>query len=95
MAVIENRYAAFHCAYEKLADEDRCDAPGGMEYHRVRGEWIGAGCPDSVEDFIVWRANLGPDCTADQQHPACRANQTLIQKLRRKLKNLIRQWLPR
>lgn len=50
----------FHDAYERLAEEGACDSPGGLEYQRVLGDWIAAGKPPNVEQFIATRANADP-----------------------------------
>ena len=36
-----------------------CDGTGGMEWKRVKGEWIAAGRPPGVGAFIRSRANGG------------------------------------
>lgn len=51
----------FWLAYERLSESGTCDSPGGVEYARVRAEWIAAGRPDDIEEFICRRANAGPD----------------------------------
>ncbi len=50
----------FFAAYDRLADDGKCDCAGGMEYRRVLREWIDAGQPDDLDEFIVRRANVGP-----------------------------------
>ena len=49
----------FYAAYERLAEDGKCDSPGGAEYLRVLHEWI-EDKPDDMEEFIVRRANVGP-----------------------------------
>jgi hypothetical protein len=41
-----------------LSERGACDAMGGMEYRRVHAEWVAAGQPVQVVDFIVRRANV-------------------------------------
>jgi hypothetical protein len=50
----------FFEAYERLAKEGKCDCAGGMEYRRVLREWI-ENKPDDLDEFIVRRANVGPN----------------------------------
>jgi hypothetical protein len=50
----------FLAAYKKLAQAGYCHEPGGMEYHRVLGEWKQLGRPVGIEQFITVRANMGP-----------------------------------
>lgn len=47
----------FYDAYDRLSEEGKCDSPGGMEYTRVRDEWVRAGRPADIESFIIRRAN--------------------------------------
>lgn len=59
------RQDLFDAVYTDLADESRCDAPGGMEYQRVKAEWQaagrpGEGDPDTITAFIVRAANRSP-----------------------------------
>jgi hypothetical protein len=49
----------FWAAYERLAEDGKCDSPGGAEYRRVLREWIEQE-PDDMETFILRRANAGP-----------------------------------
>jgi hypothetical protein len=49
----------FWAAYERLAEDGKCDCPGGAEYRRVLREWIEQQ-PDNMEEFICRRANAGP-----------------------------------
>ena len=49
-------------AYERLAEDGKCDDPGGMECQRVFGEWELAGRPSDIDSFIRIRANWIPDC---------------------------------
>ena len=50
--------AEFDRAYEYLAKQGTCDSPGGMEYRRVKSEWLE--CRPAPLPFIEVRANLGP-----------------------------------
>lgn len=50
----------FWNVYERLAEEGKCDSPGGGEYRRVLIEWLDDQ-PDDMEEFIVHRANASPD----------------------------------
>jgi len=56
----------FDQAYERLSAEGACDDPGGMEWERVRAEWIAAGQPE-IDPFIRRRANVAPG--SDGQFP--------------------------
>lgn len=44
-------------AYQRLSKLGKCDMPGGAEYDRVKMEWIEAGKPDNLDEFITQRAN--------------------------------------
>lgn len=61
-AVVADREAGarFAMTYQAMAEESRCDSPGGMEFWRVFGEWIEAGAPLPCTEFIQKRANVGP-----------------------------------
>ena len=50
----------FYAAYERLAEEGKCDGAGGMEYRRVLAEWI-VDQSEDLDEFIHRRANVGPD----------------------------------
>lgn len=50
----------FDRAYAAGAALGICDSPGGVEYRRVRREWIKAGRPVEIHGFIRRRANAGP-----------------------------------
>lgn len=50
----------FAICYWILSRQGHCDSPGGMEYHRVRAEWIRAGRPIRMIRFIKYWANLPP-----------------------------------
>lgn len=51
----------FDIAWRVLHREDKCDAPGSDEYHRITKEWRDAGAPPDMLEFILRRANnLGP-----------------------------------
>lgn len=54
-----DRFDETWCAAEELG---HCDSFGGMQYCRIRREWLAAGCPGDVDlhSFIRLRANLGP-----------------------------------
>lgn len=56
----QERERDFYRAYERLAEEGKCDAAGGREYQRVRQEWKDAGRPDDMDGFIIKRANVSP-----------------------------------
>ena len=38
-------------------NQNICDGIGGMEYTRVKREWIEAGKPKNISEFISVRAN--------------------------------------
>lgn len=59
--------AAFFAVYLRLSHMGRCDAPGGVEYERVLREWHASGSPACVDQFIVARANAGPDGRGGEQ----------------------------
>lgn len=48
----------FEQAWKRLARFGRCDGLGGAEYRRVLREWIEAGWPRRIENFIMLRARL-------------------------------------
>jgi len=50
----------FWRAYDRLSEEGACDAVGGMESLRVFEEWLDAGSPRSLGEFIRCRANAWP-----------------------------------
>jgi hypothetical protein len=52
--------AAFNAVHRRLATEGACDSTGGMEYERVKREWLVAGRPE-IEPFIRARSNVGPN----------------------------------
>lgn len=43
---------AFWQAYDRLSRRGACDSPGGMEYRRVKREWVRAGKPRPIARFI-------------------------------------------
>ena len=51
---------AFWDAYVFTSSVGQSDAPGSVEFHRVRSEWIAAGRPLPAAPFIRMRANIGP-----------------------------------
>lgn len=51
----------FLVVYGELARLGHCDGPGGMECERVTAEWIEAGRPDEIKEFIRRQANTFPD----------------------------------
>lgn len=51
----------FLAAYERLSREGKCDGVGGMECRRVLLEWQTMGRPNCIDQFIIARANAGPD----------------------------------
>jgi hypothetical protein len=52
--------AQFDLTWRALAERSVCDGFGGMQYQRVRQEWLEAGRPRSIGGFIRTRANIGP-----------------------------------
>ena len=57
---LQQKLREFRQAYTRLAEDGYCDEPGGMEYRRVREEWVYGGASQDVDGFIRWRANIGP-----------------------------------
>jgi hypothetical protein len=55
-----NEAELFWNTYHALAKDGVCDSPGGYEYRRVFAEWIKAGKPNNVEQFIRKRAGWVP-----------------------------------
>lgn len=53
----------FEVAHRALAEIGACDATGGMEYQRVKHEWIACGRPPEIRSFIRFRANCSADNT--------------------------------
>ncbi len=51
----------FYDVYEFMADEGKCDSPGGSEYKRVLDEWEKAGRPENIREFIDRETNLYPE----------------------------------
>ena len=47
----------FWRAYDELSANGSCDSPGGFESRRVFDEWIGAGQPPQIHEFIRRQAN--------------------------------------
>lgn len=43
-----------------LARRSHCDSVGSVEYHRVFAEWVQAGRPANITEFIMDHANRGP-----------------------------------
>jgi hypothetical protein len=43
-----------------MAQDGHCAPYGSMEFFRVRAEWLDAGCPRTVIDFIQANANRPP-----------------------------------
>lgn len=50
----------FRRAYEQLAETGKCDSWGGGESERVWQEWLAAGKPADLTEFITRRANAAP-----------------------------------
>lgn len=50
----------FDDLWDKAATAGLADGRGGAEYNRVRAEWVMAGCPGGIYNFIVLRANHTP-----------------------------------
>ncbi len=50
----------FDIVHAELAKQGKCDTTGSVEYERVKREWIEAGKPSNIKDFICWRSNLAP-----------------------------------
>lgn len=53
MGVRKNQIVRFWRAYQALSERGRCDAPNGVEYHRVLREWVAAGQPVDITPFIL------------------------------------------
>lgn len=49
----------FRAKYAQLSRIGVCDTPGGVEYLRVYLEWVKAGRPAEIANFIRHRANHG------------------------------------
>lgn len=58
--------ADFFDAYESLANEGKADSVGGGEFRRVLSEWVRAGCPANVSEFIYCRASAIPMKVGDK-----------------------------
>lgn len=60
LAINEQRDIAFDAEYERLSKTGACDNAGGMEWERVKAEWIAVGRPTeiTIEAFIRKQANL-------------------------------------
>ena len=52
---------SFDSAWQRLSEAGACDAIDGEERHRVHQEWLQAGNPANVAEFIYRRANVGPE----------------------------------
>lgn len=52
--------ADFRRAWDVCAGWGECDNIDGAEYRRVESEWLSAGRPAYVFNFIRCRANIGP-----------------------------------
>lgn len=50
----------FNRIHRGMAGSGACDDTGGVEYTRVKSEWIACGRPDQISYFIWFRANCGP-----------------------------------
>lgn len=61
--------SGFQRAYQDLSGAGVCDAPGGVEYHRIWAEWHAADRPYPIEAFIRERANVGPWLVALDESP--------------------------
>jgi hypothetical protein len=48
---------SFDDVWQRLADQSVCEEIGGMEYSRVKREWVQWGRKKSLEEFIRERAN--------------------------------------
>lgn len=57
----EDSNELFRALWTKLSIEGACDSRGGAEFHRVFGEWIKAGKPSGIVNFIRGRANLASE----------------------------------
>ena len=53
----------FRIVWQVLSFVGKCDQYGGAEYRRVFREWIDAGYPLPVAEFIVRRANASAEVT--------------------------------
>lgn len=51
----------FRYIWSALADKHRCDIWGGAEQQRVLREWLDAGCPLPIVQFITKHANTSPE----------------------------------
>lgn len=56
--------AEFAKQYQQLSEEGACDGYGASESDRVYREWVDAGRPQPVAEFIRRRANIGPEAAA-------------------------------
>lgn len=62
---------AFDLTWIVLADQGACDAFGGAEQRRVKAEWVSAGSPKQIAEFIRVRANASAvDLGASASSPA-------------------------
>jgi hypothetical protein len=50
----------FEQKWKALAKKSHCDGFGGAECCRVYREWVQAGRPAGINEFILRRANIGP-----------------------------------
>lgn len=51
----------FDTIWREAEERGLCDTLGGVQYRRVRQEWIEAGRPQELIAFICRRANSQPD----------------------------------
>lgn len=56
----KKKEAVFDDLWRTLAEQGACDSIGGLEYKRVRVEWLQYTGFDSLKNFIMRRANIGP-----------------------------------
>lgn len=55
-----SRFVRFDSIWISLSKEGKCDGIGGMEYLRVKREWISEGYPSDIPTFIHLSANRLP-----------------------------------
>jgi hypothetical protein len=55
LRLLKQKLRGFRTAWERLSDDGYCDGAGGMEYHRVREEFISAGGARNIDAFITRR----------------------------------------
>lgn len=48
----------FDSIHKMCANQGWCDGTGGMEYARIKREWVESGFRRPIQTFIAWRANV-------------------------------------